>query len=143
MTKIIQDVITAMNPAVINYNITATKFSKKGWPDMLIFYKNRYIALEIKGDGDSMSEDQESVACEIARSRGVYFVISSKGKEIKLHNVEAKKGCGVKYILLEKGNSVKKIICSTIKTFLIMEKSGGSNNDTRNNIDRTAQDKHC
>jgi hypothetical protein len=57
------------------YNITATQFSEKGWPDIFFIFYGKFVGVEIKGDNDKLNINQINVAKKILDSGARYFVL--------------------------------------------------------------------
>ncbi len=56
---------------------TAVAADAKGWPDLLLF-RDRAIAIEIKGDGDSMKPDQIVWQERMQRAGIEHYVVRPK-----------------------------------------------------------------
>ena len=60
------------------------KGSKKGWPDITLCYRGRFVGLEVKRPNGSQSIDQKNVEKEIKASGGHYFLVTSVEETIKV-----------------------------------------------------------
>lgn len=47
--------------------------TEKGLPDVIMIYRGRFIAIEVKAGRDKLSDDQKKRQFEIERAGGIYF----------------------------------------------------------------------
>ena len=47
--------------------------TEKGLPDVIMIYRGRFIAIEVKAGKDKLSDDQKKRQFEIERAGGIYF----------------------------------------------------------------------
>jgi len=58
-SKVIKWLNNTYKDDIVVYNIHGNSFQKKGIPDLLICYKGRFIALELKQENGRLSEIQK------------------------------------------------------------------------------------
>lgn len=56
---------------------TALAADSKGFPDLLLF-KDRVVAIEIKGDGDTLKDDQREWGERLQKANVEYYVLRPK-----------------------------------------------------------------
>ena len=56
---------------------------EKGKSDIVCCYKGRYIALEVKKKGGRQSDKQKQFECDVARSGGQYWLVTSLNEVIE------------------------------------------------------------
>lgn len=50
---------------------------RPGWPDIEMIHKGRFIAFEVKAEGNKQQDNQKAVEADIDAAGGYYFVVRS------------------------------------------------------------------
>jgi len=65
-------------PKLIYYNTTGGIYTKKGWPDMLLWYCGLGFGVELKVDYGKLSKNQELTADEFVKNDLPFFILRVK-----------------------------------------------------------------